>query len=102
MGKPRVVPDEDHEVVYERVAAVDVAKASGVVCLRAPDPARPGRFTSRIWDHVPATRAAIEAVGRELLAHRVQMVTLASTSVIWRSNKLLPYFGRSGPSRTRP
>ena len=84
MGKPRVVPDEDHEVVYERVAAVDVAKASGVVCLRAPDPARPGRFASRIWDEVPAMRAAIEAVGRELLAHRVQMVTLESTSDYWR------------------
>jgi transposase len=84
VGKPRVVPDEDHEVVYERVAAVDVAKASGVVCLRAPDPARPGRFASRIWDEVPAMRAAIEAVGRELLAHRVQMVTLESTSDYWR------------------
>ena len=84
MGKPRVVPDEDHEVAYERVAAVDVAKASGVVCLRAPDPARPGRFASRIWDEVPAMRAAIEAVGRELLAHRVQMVTLESTSDYWR------------------
>ena len=84
MGKPRVVPDEDHEVIYERVAAVDVAKASGVVCLRAPDPARPGRFASRIWDEVPAMRAAIEAVGRELLAHRVQMVTLESTSDYWR------------------
>jgi len=82
--KPRVIPDEDHEVVYERVAAVDVAKASGVVCLRAPDPARPGRFASRIWDEVPAMRAAIEAVGRELLAHRVQMVTLESTSDYWR------------------
>ena len=80
MGKPRVVPDEDHEVVYERVAAVDVAKASGVVCLRAPDPARPGRFTNRIWDHVPATRAQITGLGRELLSHGVQMVTLESTS----------------------
>ena len=29
------------KVVYERVAAVDVAKASGVVCLRTPDPQRP-------------------------------------------------------------
>ena len=45
MGKPRVVPDEDHEVIYERVAAVDVAKASGVVCLRCagPGPAGPVR-----------------------------------------------------------
>jgi transposase len=84
VGKPRVVPDEDHEVVYERVAAVDVAKASGVVCLRAPDPARPGRFASRIWDHVPATRARITELGRELLRHEVQMVTLESTSDYWR------------------
>jgi hypothetical protein len=79
-----VVPDEDHEVVYERVAAVDVAKASGVVCLRAPDPARPGRFASRIWDHVPATRAQIAGLGRELLRCRVQVVTLESTSDYWR------------------
>jgi transposase len=84
VGKPRVVPDEDHEVVYERVAAVDVAKASGVVCLRTPDPARPGRFISRIWDDVPAMRARIAALGAELLAQRVQMVTLESTSDYWR------------------
>jgi transposase len=82
--KPRVVPDEDHEVVYERVAAVDVAKASGVVCLRAPDPARPGRFVNRVWDDVPATRARIAELGRELLRGRVQMVTLESTSDYWR------------------
>ena len=102
MRKPQVVPDEDHEVIYERVAAVDVATASGVVCLRAPDPARPGRFASRVWDHVPAMRGAIEALGRELLAHRVQMVTLESTPVIRGSNKFLPCFSRSWLSRTRP
>ena len=84
MRKPQVVPDEDHEVVYERVAAVDVAKASGVVCLRAPDPARPGRFVNRIWDNVPAMRAQIAELGDELLRCRVQMVTLESTSDYWR------------------
>jgi transposase len=84
VGKPRVIPDEDHEVVYERVAAVDVAKASGVVCLRTPDPQRPGRFVNRIWDNVPATRARIGELGQELLGHRVQMVTLESTSDYWR------------------
>jgi transposase len=82
--KPQVVPDEDHEVVYERVAAVDVAKASGVVCMRAPDPARPGRFASRIWDNVPATRARIAELAGELLRCQVQMVTLESTSDYWR------------------
>ena len=84
MRKPQVVPDEDHEVVYERVAAVDVAKASGVVCMRTPDPARPGRFVNRIWEDVPATRARIAELGRELLRNQVQMVTLESTSDYWR------------------
>ena len=84
MRKPRVIPDEDHEVVYERVAAVDVAKASGVVCMRLPDPARPGRYANQIWDNVPATRARIAELGRELLRHQVQMVTLESTSDYWR------------------
>jgi transposase len=82
--KPQVVPDEDHEVMYKRVAAVDVAKASGVVCMRTPDPARPGRFVNRIWDNVPATRAQIAGLGRELLRCQVQMVTLESTSDYWR------------------
>ena len=102
MRKPQVVPDEDHEVVYERVAAVDVAKASGVVCLRTPDPARPGRFVNRIWDNVPAMRAQIAGLGAELLRCRVQMVTLESTDVIRGSNKFLPCFSRSWLSRTRP
>ena len=84
MRKPRVIPDEDHEVVYERVAAVDVAKASGVVCMRLPDPARPGRYANQIWDNVPAARARITELGRELLRHQVQMVTLESTSDYWR------------------
>ena len=84
MRKPRVIPDEDHEVVYERVAAVDVAKASGVVCMRLPDPARPGRYSNQIWDNVPAARARIAELGRELLRHQVQMVTLESTSDYWR------------------
>ena len=84
MRKPQVIPDEDHEVVCERVAAVDVAKASGVVCLRTPDPQRPGRFVNRIWEDVPATRARIAELGGELLRCRVQMVTLESTSDYWR------------------
>ena len=84
MRKPQVVPDEDHEVVYERVAAVDVAKASGVVCMRTPDPSRPGRFVNRIWEDVPAMRARIAELGRELLKNKVQTVTLESTSDYWR------------------
>jgi hypothetical protein len=63
---------------------VDVAKASGVVCMRLPDLARPGRYSNQIWDNVPAARARITELGRELLRHQVQMVTLESTSDYWR------------------
>ena len=66
------------------MAAVDVAKASGVVCMRTPDTKRPGRFVNRIWDNVPATRARIAELGAELLRGQVQMVTLESTSDYWR------------------
>jgi transposase len=45
--EPQEIEDEEHEHVLERVAAVDVAKASGMVCTRVPDPARPGRRRTR-------------------------------------------------------
>ena len=44
MEQPQEVEDEEYERVWERVAAVDVAKASGVVCTRVPDEGRPGTF----------------------------------------------------------
>ena len=44
--EPQEVQDEEYERVYERVAAIDVAKASGVVCMRLRDPARPGRYSN--------------------------------------------------------
>jgi hypothetical protein len=33
---PEVIPDAEHELVIEWVAAVDVAKATGKVCVRLP------------------------------------------------------------------
>ena len=35
-GRAQVVADEPHVRVFERVAAVDVAKKDGVVCTRLP------------------------------------------------------------------
>src|SRR6476620_956164 len=32
---PEEIPDAEHELIIERVAAIDVAKASGKVCVRA-------------------------------------------------------------------
>ena len=39
---PEVIPDAEHELVIERVAAVDVAKAAGKVWVRLPGKAGAG------------------------------------------------------------
>jgi transposase len=80
---PREVPDEEHERVWERVAAVDVAKGSGVVCTRVPDEDRPGRRRSHVWT-VPARTGAITELGDHLRGLQAQVVTLESTSDYWR------------------
>ena len=83
MEVPREVPDEEHERVWERVAAVDVAKGSGVVCTRVPDEDRPGRRRSHVWT-VPARTGAITELGDHLRGLQAQVVTLESTSDYWR------------------
>ena len=80
--KPQVIEDEEHQRVFERVAAIDVAKASGMVCVRLPG--RDGRpRASKVWE-VPAVTRAVTELGRRLLSDRVQMVTLEATSDYWR------------------
>jgi transposase len=80
---PQVIDDEDHERVHERVAAVDVAKDSGVVCTRTPHPSRPGSRRSTVWT-VKARIGAVRALGRQLKADGIEIVTLESTSDYWR------------------
>ena len=81
--KPQVIDDEQHERVYDRVAAVDVAKDSGMVCTRSPHPSRPGARQSTVWA-VKARMAVIRALGRQLKAGGIEMVTLEATSDYWR------------------
>ena len=81
--KPDEIPDEEHELVIERVCAIDVAKASGKVCVRLPDPRRPARRTSRVWD-VAATTGAVSEVADDLIEQRIERVTVESTSDYWR------------------
>ena len=79
MEEPQEVQDEEYERVYQRVAAVDVAKASGVVCTRVPDEARPGRRRTRVWT-VTATVNAVTELADHLRCHQIEAVTLESTS----------------------
>jgi transposase len=81
--KPQVIEDQEHERVFDRVAAVDVAKASGMVCTRTPNPSRPGARHSTVWE-VRATMNAVLALAARLAADGVEMVTLESTADYWR------------------
>jgi len=81
--KPQVIDDEEHERVHERVAAVDVAKDTGMVCTRLPHPSRPGARRSMVWT-VRARMGVIRALGRQLSQEGIEVVTLESTSDYWR------------------
>ena len=84
MEEPQEVQaDGEHERVWERVAAVDVAKASGVACTRVPDEDRPGRRKTHVWT-VTATVPAVTELADHLRARQIQVVTLESTSDYWR------------------
>jgi transposase len=78
-----VVVDAEHEERLERVAAVDVAKATGKVCTRLPDPAHRGRRVTRVWE-VPSTTNAIIDLGDHLRVEGVERVVVESTSDYWR------------------
>jgi transposase len=78
---PVEIPDAEHELVIDRVAAIDVAKAAGKVCVRLPG--RSGRRFSRVWD-VPARTGAVTALGDQLLESGIEKVSVESTSDYWR------------------
>ncbi|MDX6585266.1 MAG: transposase [Solirubrobacterales bacterium] len=77
------IDSDEAERILTVAAAVDVAKASGMVCVRRPHPSIEGRRTSRVWE-VGSTTNAILALGDELVALGVERVVLESTSDYWR------------------
>src|SRR5438552_2796454 len=82
-SQPQEIEDEEHEQVIDRVAAIDVAKASGMVCVRVPHESKPGRRVSRVWE-VPATTRAVTELADYLVCQGVGKVTVESTSDYWR------------------
>jgi transposase len=79
----QIVEDEDYQLRHERVAGIDVAKGSAVVCTRLPAARGGGRRRSKI-EEVPATAAAIMALAAAWLAEGVELVSMESTSDYWR------------------
>ena len=81
VAEPVEIPDADHEVVIERAAAIDVAKATGTVCVRLPG--KSGRRFSRVWE-VSARTGVIGELAQQLIELEVEKVTVESTSDYWR------------------
>jgi transposase len=78
---PVEIPDAEHELVIDRAAAIDVAKAAGKVCVRLPG--KSGRRFSRVWD-VSARTGAIGELADQMLELGIEKVTVESTSDYWR------------------
>jgi transposase len=78
---PVEIADAEHELVIERAAAIDVAKAAGKVCVRLTG--KNGRRFSRVWD-VSARTGAITGLAEQLMELGIEKVTVESTSDYWR------------------
>jgi transposase len=74
---------EDYEDVVARVAAIDVAKATGMVGTRVPHENTPGKRVTRVWQ-VSATTNAILGLADHLVGAGIERVVVESTSDYWR------------------
>src|SRR5258707_511895 len=72
-GRAEVVELQTRLEHVERVAAIDIAKASAMVCTRLPHGSSPGRRVQRTWPVKAVTAAVIELADR-LVADRVELV----------------------------
>ena len=79
--EPEEIPDTEHELVLERVCAIDVAKDIGKVCVRVSS--RAGRRVSKVWD-VAARSGAVAELAEQLVDEGIEKVTVESTSDYWR------------------
>ena len=76
------VTDELVQVI-SRAAAIDVAKASGMVCMRLPHESRADRRVQKVWE-VTATFASVVELMDHLRCQGVERLVLESTSDYWR------------------
>ncbi len=79
----REIEADEHEETLERVAAIDVAKASATVCTRVVHPSVAQRRVTKVWD-VSSTTNAIMALADELADAEIERVVIESTSDYWR------------------
>jgi transposase len=83
MHQPVEIAVDEVEQVVARVAGIDVAKASGMVCTRMPHESVPGRRVTRVWQ-VRSTTAALAELADHLRAQGIERIVVESTSDYWR------------------
>ena len=83
MRQPIEITVEEAEPMVARVAAIDVAKASGKVCTRVPHDTVTGRRVTRVWDVGSTTQELLE-LADHLACQSIERVILESTSDYWR------------------
>ena len=83
MQQPVEVDVDDSQEVVGRVAAIDVAKATGMVCTRVPHETVAGKRVTKVWE-VKATTKALAELADHLVAQRIERIVLESTSDYWR------------------
>lgn len=66
-----------------RVAAIDIAKASGVVCMRLPHDSIEGRRVQQVWTVASTTNAILE-LGDRLRIQGVERVVMEATGSYWK------------------
>ena len=74
---------EDNDEIVERVAAIDVGKSELVVCIRVPDPGKPGRRRQEIIYSSTLTPRLLGLADR-LAELGVTRVVMEATSDYWK------------------
>ena len=83
MQRPIEVDVDESQQLVGRVAAIDVAKATGMVCTRAPHASIEGRRVTKVWE-VKATTKGLVELADHLVANGTERTVLESTSDYWR------------------
>jgi transposase len=76
-------PTQDQEEIIERVAALDIGKASLVCCVRVPEDSKPGRRLQEVRTYATMTRA-LSVMADRLRELGVTRVVMEATSDYWK------------------
>jgi len=80
---------DEVELVVQRVAALDLGKATLEACMRVPHSSKPGRRMQEIRPYATTTAALLE-MAIWLRQWGVERVVMESTSDYWKEGRLLP------------